>query len=166
MTMIEKTYPIAEKLLTGAVQLVEQLQRQLSHEADALSQQQSADLINTIAATKKQLVIQLEQFNKQLAQVLETEQLPNTQGGILSYLQRAEASGQHTDDSRNNWAQIKAIAAACKALNEQNGAGIDLLARHTQRSLHILKGKPQMSHTYGPNGLSQSEFFSHSLISV
>lgn len=164
--MIAKTYPITEKLLAGAVQLAEQLHRQLHQEADALRQQHSADLINAIAADKKQLVLQLEQFSKQLSQVLATEQLPPNQDGILSYLQRAEAAGLMVTDSRNHWTRLKATAGACKTLNEQNGAGIDLLARHNQRALHILKGKPQLSHTYGSNGLSQSEFYSHSLVSV
>ena len=166
MTMIDKTYPIAEKLLASAVQLAEQLHQQLDQEADALLQEHSADLINEIAANKKQLVLQLEQFSKQLAQVLATEQLPDNQDGILSYLQRAEASGLLTADFRNNWTRLQTTAAACKTLNEQNGAGIDLLARHNQRSLQILKGKPQLSHTYGRNGLSQNELYSHSLVSV
>ena len=166
MTMIAKTYPITEKLLAGAVQLTEQLHQQLNQEAEALRQQHSADLINAIAVNKKQLVLQLEQFSKQLAQVLATEQLPSNHDGILIYLHRAEAAGLITADSHNHWTQLKTTAEACKTLNEQNGAGIDLLARHTQRSLHILKGKPQLSHTYGPNGLSQSEIYSHSLVSV
>jgi hypothetical protein len=35
-------------------------------------------------------------------------------------------------------------------LNEQNGAGIDLLARHIKYLLHILKSRSRISMSYSP----------------
>ncbi len=164
--MIEKTYPIAEQLILNALQLAQQLQLELNREADALKKTQQAELINAIAASKKQLVAQLEQFNAQLAQVLATEKLANNQDSIKEYFKRGETAGLSTELASGNWVQLMQVCAECRSLNEQNGAGIDLLSRHTKRSLDILKGKPEFANTYGANGITQSERHSHSLISV
>ncbi|MGZ8224353.1 MAG: flagella synthesis protein FlgN [Methylobacter sp.] len=166
MTMIEKTWPITEKLILNALHLTGQLYEQLAREADALKKPLHTELINDIATSKKQLVAQLEQFNMQCGQILATEKLPNDQEGIKEYFQRAEAAELRAVESINNWAQIQFICSECRTLNEQNGAGIELLAHHTKRSLHILKGKPHITNTYGPDGATQSDRFTHTLISV
>ncbi|MCK9397571.1 MAG: flagellar protein FlgN [Methylobacter sp.] len=164
--MIEQTYPITEKLILNALQLAQQLNQELNREADALKKTQQAELISNIAANKKRLVVQMEQFNAQLTQVLATENLPNDQEGIKGYFKRAETAGLFTNESVGNWAQLMLLCAECRSLNEQNGAGIDLLSRHTKRSLNILKGKPEFANTYGSDGSTQSDRYTHTLISV
>jgi len=164
--MIIKTFPITEQLILNALKLAQQLHQELSQEADALKKTQQTELINNIAANKKQLVVQLEQFNTQITQVLATEKLPNDQDSIREYFKRAETVGLLTDESIGNWAQLMLVCAECRNLNEQNGAGIDLLSRHTKRSLDILKGKPAFANTYGADGSTQSDRHSHTLISV
>ncbi|MDO9104265.1 MAG: flagellar protein FlgN [Methylovulum sp.] len=164
--MIEKTYPITEKLVVNALQLVEQLRQQLIDEAEALKTNQHAELINAIATQKKQLVVQLELFNTQCGQVLATEKLPNNQSGIAVYFQRAADLGLLTAELTNQWAKVQAYCSECRVLNDQNGASIALLSRHTNRSLQLLKGKPQTSNTYGRDGSSNSELYSRPLISV
>ena len=164
--MIEKTWPITEKLILNALQLTEQLYEQLTREADTLKKPLHTELINDIATSKKQLVAQLEQFNTQCGQILATEKLPNNQEGLTTYFQRAETAGLQTVEPINHWAQIQFICSGCRTLNEQNGASIELLAYHTKRSLHILKGKTHSSNTYGPDGATQSDPFTHTLILV
>jgi flagella synthesis protein FlgN len=164
--MIEKTYPLIEKLILNAVQLAHQLHQELILEADTLKKTQQAELIQNIAANKKQLVAQLEQFNTQLGQILATEKLPNDRESLKEYFQRAEAVGQSTTESVDGWSQLMLICSECKPLNEQNGMSINLLSRHTKRSLHILKGKPEFANTYGPDGSTQSDLHSRSLVSV
>jgi flagella synthesis protein FlgN len=164
--MIEKTWPITEKLILNARHLTRQLYQQLTREADTLKKPPHTELINTIAANKKQLVMQLEQFNMQCGQILATEKLPNNQEGIKDYFQRAEAAELSTAEAINNWAQIQLLCFECRTVNEQNGAGIELLAYHAKRSLHILKGKPHSSNTYGPDGATQSGPFTHTLVLV
>jgi len=166
MTMTEKTWPIIEKLILNALYLTGQLYQQLTREADTLKKPLHSELINNIAANKKQLVMQLELFNIQCGQILAIEKLPNNQEGIKDYFQRAEAAGLSTDESISHWAQIQFICAKCRTLNEQNGASIELLAYHTKRSLHILKGKTHSSNTYGPDGATQSNTFSNTLIFI
>lgn len=164
--MIKQTYPIAEQLIHNALPVAQQLFLELSQEADALKKQHQAELIGNIAANKKQLVMQLEQFNSQITQVLATEKLPNNQDGIKEYFNRAEAAGLTTAQSVSNWTKLMIACAECRNLNEQNGASIDLLSRHTKRSLDILKGKPDFANTYGSDGSTQSERHSRTLISV
>lgn len=159
MTMIEKTWPITEKLILNALDLTEQLYQQLTQETDTLKKSPYTELINNVTANKKQLVMQLEQFNMQCGQILATEKLPNNQQGIKEYFQRAEVAGLPTAESTSNWAQIQFICSECRTLNEQNGASIELLTYHTKRSLHILKGKTHSSNTYGPDGTAQSDPF-------
>ncbi|MGZ8917276.1 MAG: flagellar protein FlgN, partial [Methylobacter sp.] len=91
--MIIKTFPITEQLILNALKLAQQLHQELSQEADALKKTQQTELINNIAANKKQLVVQLEQFNTQITQVLATEKLPNDQDSIREYFKRAETAG-------------------------------------------------------------------------
>jgi len=164
--MIEKIYPVTEQLILNALQLAHQLHQELNREAEALKKTQQAELITRIAASKKQLVTQLEQFNSQLTQVLATEKLPNNQESIKEYFKRAEAAGLSTAASIDNWAQLMSICADCRTLNEQNGASIDLLSHHTKRSLDILKGKPQIANTYGSDGRTRSDRYTRPLISV
>jgi flagella synthesis protein FlgN len=166
MTMIEKTWPIAEKLILNALHLTGQLYQQLTQEADLLKKPPPTESINNIAATKKQLVMQLEQFNVQCGQILATEKLPNNQEGMREYFQRAEIAGLPTAESISHWAQIQFICSECRILNEQNGASIEILAYHTKRSLHILKGKTHSSDTYGPDGAPRNDPFTHTLILV
>ncbi len=164
--MIRKTFPITEQLIFNALTLAQQLHQELSHEADALKKTPQAELINNIAANKKQLVAQLEQFNTQVSQVLATEKLPNDQESIREYFKRAESAGLLVDQAISTWAQLMITCAECRNLNEQNGASIDLLSRHTKRSLDILKGKPTFTNTYGSDGSTQSDRYSRTLISV
>ena len=164
--MIDKTFPITEKLILNALQLAQQLQQELIKEADVLKKTQHAEQISNIAANKKQLVAQLEQFNTQLAQVLATEKLPHNQESINEYFRRAKASGLLATDSSNHWELLMRVCLECRTLNEQNGACIELLSRHTNRSLDILKGKPAFANTYGADGIARSDRYTRPLISV
>jgi flagella synthesis protein FlgN len=164
--MIKKTYPITEQLITNALQLANELYTELNHEADSLKKTQNTDLINEIAANKKQLVAQFELFNSQLAQVLETERLSNNQESMMEYFNRGKTAGISIAQTVDNWTLLMQVCAKCKILNEQNGASIELLSRHTKRSLDTLKGKPEFANTYGADGSAQSDKYTHRLISV
>lgn len=164
--MIEKTFPLIEKQILSLLNAVEELYQQLTQEAENLKQTQQAELIGHIANNKSQLVIRTEQLSKQLEDLMSMERLPYHQEGIRTLFQRAETAGFPTSDTAHRWAQIRSLSAACKTLNDHNGASIELLTRHIQRSLHILKGKPQIANTYGPDGITRSDHLSRTLISV
>lgn len=162
--MIHKTYPFTEKLIVDALTLAEQLHQQLHQEAYALKKAQHAESIDFIAANKRQLAAKLEQFNSQLGRVLTSENLPHSQQGLADYFLRAEAANLPTTEARKKWETIRTLCAESKVLNEQNGASLELLARHTKRSLQILKGTPQFSNTYGPDGTAQNDSYTRTLV--
>ncbi len=164
--MIEKTYPITEQLLSKVLILSHKLLRILSQEEGNLKSKAAPESLSDIANNKKEIVSQLEQFSKQLSHLLATENLSLNQEGIKEYFQKARTSGFQITNTFAQWQQITAITEKCRYLNEQNGASIGLLIRHNQRSLQILRGKSQLSATYGPDGSTTTEQFSHSLVSV
>jgi flagellar biosynthesis protein FlgN len=161
--MVDKTWPIAEKLILNTLYLTRQLCQQLVQEADILKTAPQAELIDTITANKKQLVSQLEGFTLQFGPILASEKLPNNHDGINAYFQRSEAAGLPTAEAMGNWKRIQLACSACRALNGQNGASIELLAQHAKRSLGILKGKPHSPNTYGPDGATKSGPLAHTL---
>ncbi|WP_150047892.1 flagella synthesis protein FlgN [Methylomonas rhizoryzae] len=164
--MIDKTFPIAEKLLANGDKLTQRLMDLLTKEQEQLQRKFDPASIAAVAADKKEVVAHLEQFAKQLSQVLATEKLTLAQQGVQHYLTKARASGIDIEEPAKCWASIGNLSKTCRQLNEQNGAGIDILSRHTQRSLAILRGKSPIATTYGPDGSTRSELFSHTLISV
>jgi len=164
--MIDKTYPITEKLLANGFKSTHNLFELLKAEYQLLKVKTDPASLAALAEHKKDVVTQLEQFSKQLGQVLATEKLLMNQDGVISYLAKAKAAGINIADSANSWRNIAELSKTCRSLNEQNGASIDLLNRHAQRSLQIMRGKTPLTTTYGPDGSTRSELFSHTLVSV
>jgi len=164
--MINKTHPIAEKLLKKGLDLSQKLLNQLTTEADNLKHNTNSTAISSIAISKKETVSQLDQFSKQMTQVLATEKLQMSPLGMAEYFKKAEDVSLNISSTTNLWKQICSIAKQCRELNERNGASINLLAQHTQRSLQILKGKSQQATSYGPDGSIYTERLSQSVFSV
>lgn len=164
--MIEKTFPITEKILGSTLSSVQKLFELLNRESESLILKSDPATLSLIVANKKEVVVELELYSKQLGQVLATEKLAADHDGIQQYLNIAQSAGIHISDCRACWSNITALLKKCRTLNDQNGASIDLLSRHTQRAIQILKGKSQTTNTYGPDGSARSEMFSHTLISV
>ena len=134
--MIEKTFPITEKLLATGLKSTQKLFELLNAESEQLKQNTDPAALSTLAANKKEVVAQLEQFSKQLAQVLATEKLLVSQEGIMSYLAKAKATGITIAQSLQYWLDIAELSKQCRSLNEQNGASIDLLSRHVSQHPH------------------------------
>ncbi|WP_305906577.1 flagellar protein FlgN [Methylomarinum sp. Ch1-1] len=164
--MIEKTYPITEKLLDKGLTLSHKLFELLSQESQNLQSRSALQSLPILANSKKETVAQLEQFSNQLSQVMATEQLTLSPADIQKYFQIAHSAGLPVADGVKHWRQITEMGKKCQRLNEQNGASIDLLMRHNHRSLQILTGKSQLPATYGPDGSTRTERFSQSLVSV
>jgi flagella synthesis protein FlgN len=164
--MIEHTFPIAEQLMTNALQLAQRLYQQLNQEAGSLVRTPQSSFISTVANNKRDLVTQLDLFNKQLGQILAAEQLPHSQAGINAYFQMAMIANLSSNTLKENWEQLMKVCMDCKHLNEQNGASIEILARNNKRTLHILKGKSEIVTSYGRDGAVISEFQNSTLVSV
>lgn len=164
--MIEHTFPIAEQLIANAVLLSQRLFQQLTQEADSLIRTPQAAFINTVANNKRELVTQLDLFNKQLEQILAAEKLPHSPEGVEAYFQLVKMTGLSTDSSETNWKKLIQLCTDCKNLNEQNGASIDILARNNKRTLHILKGKSENVTSYGRDGAVIGDFSNNTFVSV
>jgi len=164
--MIEHTFPIAEQLITNALQLAQRLYSQLTQESESLIRPPQADFINAVAGNKRELVIQLDMFNKQLEQILAAEQLPLSPDGVTAYFQRVAIAGISPENAKSGWEQLMRLCADCKQLNEQNGASIEMLARNNKRTLHILKGKSEKVTAYGRDGGVISDFSNNTFVSV
>ncbi len=164
--MIEKTFPITEKLLDKGLELSLGLHELLSKEAHTLKKRAATTDLALIANRKKETVTRLEQFAKQFAQILSTENLSMHPEDVEKYFQTARQSGLPVENAENRWQQIAALGKKCRALNDQNGAAVNLLSRHNHRLLQILRGQPQSATTYGPDGATRAERFSQPLASA
>ena len=165
--MIDKTFPLAEKLTSNGLSLVKQLEQLLNQESACLTKGgQQIEQLNTITTQKQPLNAQINQFSRQMTQILAAESLPNNQQGMLQYLENAKLMGLMTEQLSHNWTETTQTAARCRERNEENGASIDILRKHTLRSLQILKGPSQNTVTYGKDGSTQSSKYSRTLISV
>ena len=164
--MIEKTFPITEKLLAKGLELSLKLYNLLCHEESILKTRAATNDLILIATGKKEAVIGLERFGKQLAQILSTENLSMHHSDMEKYFQTAHINGVQIQNAVSQWEQIITVGKKCRSLNEQNGAAIDLLSRHNQRLLHILRGQSQFPTTYGPDGATRRTQFSQPLVSV
>jgi len=164
--MIEHTFPIAEQLIANALQLAQRLHIQLTQEAESLIRTPQAGFINTIADNKRELVLQLDMFNKQLEQILAAEQLPLSPDGVTAYFQRVAMAGMPLENVQVSWEKLIRLCNDCKHLNEQNGASIEILARNNKRTLHILKGKSENVTAYGRDGTVISDFSNSTFVSV
>ncbi|MCK4841785.1 MAG: flagellar protein FlgN [Methylococcales bacterium] len=164
--MIDKTYPITEKLLKNGLDLSSKLLALLTKEASNLKNNADSSSITKIVNSKKEIVSQLNQFSKQFTQVLATEKLQMSSEGVAEYFKKAEKTALDTTASSDLWDEILSVSKKCLLLNEKNGASINLLAQHNQRTLNILKGKSEQPSTYGPDGSAYNEKLSHNLFSV
>ncbi len=164
--MIDKTFPLLVKLMDSGLELARQLLLLLDGESRILRQNRHAASLNHLTEQKQQLVSQLNQFSDQLGQILASEKLDNGREGLQQYFEIARQKDLQTATAVERWSEFMTISERCRMLNEQNGASIALLTRHVQRSLQILKGKPQTTSTYGPDGTTRSGLYSRTLVSV
>ena len=70
----------------------------------------------------------------QFSQILATEGLQMSSQGIDDYFKQAKLIELEASNSISDWSKITQLAKQCRVINEQNGASINTLAQHTQRS--------------------------------
>ncbi|MCF7970336.1 MAG: flagellar protein FlgN [Methylococcaceae bacterium] len=163
--MINKTHPIAIKLIATALDNTQQLYQLLNEESVLLKTKAQTQTLDVIVQKKNALVSQLNTFTSQVEQLLASEKL-SKQDGMIQYFAIAKQANIDTTESLSNWQKLTELSKACRTLNDKNGASIHLLNQHTQRILSILKGKPQTINTYSRNGRAQSNLYSRTLVSV
>jgi len=163
--MINKTHPIAIKLIATALDNTQQLYQLLNEESILLKTKAQTQAIDIIVQKKNTLVSQLNTFTNQVEQLLASEKL-DKQDGMIEYFAIAKQADIDTTESLSNWQKLTELSKKCRTLNEKNGASIHILNQHTQRILNILKGKSQTINTYSRDGRAKSNLYSRTLVSV
>lgn len=126
--------PAVDAVLKAQQQGLETLQALLRTEHDALLRA-DASALPDLASRKSKLFEEL--------QSLETQRIAlfAAVGGRASALQAA-------------WNPVRALAQAVAAENQHNGAMIAALMRNTEGALQVLRGVPDATPVYGPQGYS------------
>lgn len=165
--MINKTFPIAEKLISNGLSFSRQLYQTLQDESLLLISQDKEKKLDGITQHKQHLVSEISIVTQQMGQVLQTEQLRADKTGLTIYFEKARMAQIDTKQAEQDWRELITLSDKARDLNNRNGAGIELLLRYTRHSLNILKGKPQASgHTYGRDGATQTDTGSNTFYSA
>jgi len=163
--MIDKTHAITLQLVETALDNSKQLLQLLTKEATLLKTKKHADKLNALTERKNEIIALLTTFSKQVEQILASEKLSKEEG-MDAYFTIAKKAGIDTSISHSNWQQLVKISKDCRTINEQNGACLHILNKHSLRVLDLLKGKDPAITTYGKNGHAKSSNSSTTTISV
>ncbi len=144
---------------------VKTLYQLLLRETDALDTKSSTSL-ETIAGKKERVIERINHLTHQQNEFLGKFNLSGHKEGLEIYLEQATKNDQQLTELKFYWAKLTEILEQCQQLNQRNGARIELLNRHTERSLDILRGQSHLPYTYGPTGEKQKERINQSTISV
>ena len=137
----------------------------LMREADALDTRSPGDL-QSIAREKECVITRINLLTQQQNSYLKTINLPEGDNGLRQLLDNKSNGDPQLVEMKTYWIKISKRLAECRHLNEQNGARIELLNCHAQRSLEILKGQSHLPYTYGPTGIKQKDSSNRSTVSV
>jgi len=163
--MIDKTHAITLQLVETALDNTKLLFQLLTKEATLLSGKAAAHKFDALTAQKNEVIALLTTFTKQVDQILASEKLSKEEG-MDAYFSIAKKAGIDTSISHNNWNQLLITSQQCRDINEQNGACLHILNKHSLRVLDVLKGKDLSITTYGKNGHTNSGNASTTTISV
>lgn len=137
----------------------------LQKESQSLSYGHS-DEIESVAKQKHASVKRIDQLTELQNSFFESIQLPIGETGFNRFLERFSHDKPGLAEIQKTHNKIKQSLEICRSLNNKNGASIELLNRHTQRAIDILRNQTQQPSTYGPDGSRQQSTVSRAGISV
>ncbi|MDC9727987.1 MAG: flagellar export chaperone FlgN, partial [Methyloprofundus sp.] len=149
--MIDKTHAITLQLVETALENTKLLFQILTKEAALLKTKTQAHKLEVLTKQKNEVIALLTTFSKQVEQILASEKLSNEQG-MDAYFDIAKKAGMDTSISYKNWLELIEVSKKCRATNEQNGACLHILNKHSLRVLDVLKGKDPTVTTYSKSG--------------
>jgi flagella synthesis protein FlgN len=121
--------------------------------------------LEALTKQKNEVIALLSTFSKQVEQILASEKLSKEQG-MDAYFEIATKADIDTSSSYKNWQELVEVSKKCRAINEQNGACLHILNKHSLRVLDVLKGKDPTVTTYNKSGHAKSSHSSSTTISV
>ncbi len=113
------------------------------------------ELIESLAASKQSVVARINRLTVQQNDFFGALNLPYGQEGLDAYMGQYMDSDSNMLELKSVWKKITQQLEESQVLNEANGACIELMNRHTERSLEIIRGGPSEEFTYGSNGIKQ-----------
>ncbi len=153
-----------QKIIQDFDVLSEQVHRMLNllnNEAVLIKSKDIAG-IETIASEKQTLSTKLNSWVSQQQNILFRSENPN-QRDVSEHSAEPNINFLLDPNLADRWNHIKSLLTQCKLLNETNGACIELIKRHSQRSLEVLYNSGSAPQIYGPNGVTEASLPSRSL---
>ncbi len=120
----------------------------LQQESQALSDR-LVDQIESVAEKKQESTIRIDQ-------------LVNVQ----RFFEQFDENDSAFNELRTYQEKIIKTLETCKALNERNGARVEIMSRYTRRAIDILRNPGNQQCTYGPDGSTQKITISRTRASV
>lgn len=147
-------------LMLGQIeQMIELLEREAT-----LINRQNIEAIETLAAEKQSLALQLDKISTEQQWIFSNQSAHNEVSRHSDRPSQTDIDILVDPELTEQRSRIYDHLLQCRLLNEANGAAIELLRRHSQRCLEILTQSDKTTHTYGPNGITQNSLPSRSLI--
>lgn len=147
---------IIEEMTEEARHMLALLNREAS-----LIKSRNVEAIETITGEKQLSASKLEEFS------LEIHTMFSSAGQSLITVKALDQPGQEhrtfSPDLDKQWSNANTLLQQCKKLNDSNGAGLELLARHCKRCLDFLRNQSNSDQTYGPDGVEKNLSSSRSL---
>lgn len=148
--------------------ILEEMTKQASHMLALLNREASliksrnVEAIETVTGEKQLSASKLEEFS------LELQTMFSSVGQSLTTVKALDQPGHERQtfsrDLDEQWSNANRLLQQCKKLNESNGAGLELLARHCKRCLDFLRNQSSTTdQTYGPDGIEKQPDSSRSL---
>lgn len=122
----------------------------LQREQECLARADVDALLPLIDA-KSTFSAELAEFSRVRESALSSLQLPAGGSGIKAWLEKSKNPAE-----RKAWADLVALAAKVRNLNETNGKLIGLHLKHNQHAFNALMAAANRAMTYGPDGHQQT----------
>ncbi|MGH8549236.1 MAG: flagella synthesis protein FlgN [Methylococcales bacterium] len=124
------------------------------------------DEIDSVAKQKQGSVNRIQHQTNLQNSFFESKQFPGRETGLNRYLEQFGDEDPDLLELRTYPEKIQSCVQQCKALNERNGARIELMNRHTRRAIDLLRNQGHQPDTYGPDGNTRQNPVSRARISV
>ncbi|MCK5639615.1 MAG: flagellar protein FlgN [Gammaproteobacteria bacterium] len=152
--MLLSTHHQLREQMRQEVDCLDCLQDILTQEYEHLKSRR-VEALESLARDKQQLIIQLEQFSQQTAQLLQQTGATADKAGLEDFLSSMEKSLREV--MLDEWEQMHEKLFECQQQNQLNGMIIEGKQRNATQALAILTGRqvPQ-NELYNQKGASES----------
>lgn len=122
------------------------------------------EAIEAIAAEKQLVAAAMEKLGIEHQRRVSTDIDNHKLTRTTDYPSQSQSDAYSDPAIAEQQSQTNKLFTQCQQLNEANGASIELLRRHCQRSLEILFPQNSETRTYGPDGTTEKSLLSSAMI--